>query len=64
MPYVIGEVDAEEVKERPHHDGWDRALERALEKAGDFGGTTVKVEFFAELTPNPGQIQRYIATLS
>jgi hypothetical protein len=64
MPYVTGEVDAEELKERSHHEGWNEALRKALEKAGDFGGTTVKVEFFAELTPNPGQIQRYIATLS
>jgi hypothetical protein len=64
MPYVTGEVEAEELKDQPHHEGWNEALRRALEEAGDFGGTTVKVEFSAKLTPNPGQIQRYIATLS
>lgn len=64
MPYVNGEVDVKELAGGPHHEGWNRALEKALEKAADFGSTTVKVQFFAELTPNPGQIQKYIATLS
>jgi hypothetical protein len=65
MPTIIGEVDVEkDARPGSHHEGWDQALDRALDQAGAFGGQYVKIEFFALLTANPGQIQRYIVTIS
>jgi len=51
---------------RPHHEGWDDALDDALDKAKKIGfaGQTVNVQFSAEIKPNPSQVQKYIVTLS
>ena len=67
MPRSLGRVDAKRVT-ASHADGWDQALDRALAGASRLGrkGTfDVKVEFSATIrVTNPGQIQRYIVTLS
>ena len=68
MPKSTGRVDAKRVA-ASHTDGWDQALDRALAGASKLrgrGGTfDVKVEFSATIrVTNPGQIQRYIVTLS
>jgi hypothetical protein len=66
MPHVVGEYDVAKEAVSAHHDGWDRAMEDALDKAKrlGFGGQNVNIEFSAELTANPSQIQRYIVTVS
>ena len=67
MPRSLGRVDAKRVT-ASHADGWDQALDRALAGASRLGrkGTfDVKVEFGATIrVTNPGQIQRYIVTLT
>jgi hypothetical protein len=67
MPRSIGRVDAKRVT-ASHTQGWDQALERALagaSKLGRRGTFDVRVEFSATIrVTNPGQIQRYIVTLS
>lgn len=68
MPNSIGRVDVKKVT-ASHSQGWDQALDRALAGASKLrgrGGTfDVKVEFSATIrVTNPGQIQRYIVTLS
>ncbi len=67
MPRSLGRVDAKRVS-ASHADGWDQALDRALAGASRLGrkGTfDVKVEFSATIrVTNPGQIQRYIVTLT
>ena len=67
MPRSTGRVDMKRVT-ASHSDGWDQALDRALAGASRLGrkGTfDVKVEFSATIrVTNPGQIQRYIVTLS
>lgn len=67
MPRSLGRVDAKRVS-ASHADGWDQALDRALAGASRLGrkGTfDVRVEFSATIrVTNPGQIQRYIVTLT
>lgn len=67
MPKSTGKVDTKRVT-ASHHQGWDQALDRALAGASRLGrrGTfDVKVEFSATIrVTNPGQIQRYIVTLT
>jgi hypothetical protein len=68
MPKSVGRVDVKKVT-ASHAQGWDQALDRALAGASRLrgrGGTfDVKVEFSATIrVTNPGQIQRYIVTLS
>jgi hypothetical protein len=67
MPKSTGRVDTKRVT-ASHAQGWDQALDRALAGASRLGrrGTfDVKVEFSATIrVTNPGQIQRYIVTLS
>ncbi|HEX9378682.1 MAG TPA: hypothetical protein VF872_03745 [Gaiellaceae bacterium] len=67
MPNVSGRVDVKKVT-ASHAQGWDQALDRALASAsrlGQRGTFDVNVEFSATIrVTNPGQIQRYIVTLS
>jgi hypothetical protein len=67
MPNSTGRVDAKRVT-ASHSQGWDQALDRALGAAsrlGRRGSFDVNVEFSATIrVTNPGQIQRYIVTLS
>jgi hypothetical protein len=67
MPNSTGRVDVKKVT-ASHADGWDQALDRALAGASRLGrrGTfEVDVQFSATIrVTNPGQIQRYIVTLS
>jgi hypothetical protein len=68
MPRSRGLVDVKKVT-ASHSQGWDQALDRALAGASKLrgrGGTfDVNVEFSATIrVTNPGQIQRYIVTLS
>ncbi|MDP9304004.1 MAG: hypothetical protein M3O92_05800 [Actinomycetota bacterium] len=67
MPNVSGRVDVKKVT-ASHAQGWDQALDRALASAsrlGQKGTFDVNVEFSATIrVTNPGQIQRYIVTLS
>ena len=66
MPHVVGEYNVEKQAVSAHHEGWDMAMEDALDKAKrlGFGGQNVTIHFSAELTSNPSQIQRYIVTVS
>jgi hypothetical protein len=67
MPKTTGKVDVKRVT-ASHHEGWDQALERALQNASRLkkrGTFDVKVEFGATIrVTNPGQIQIYTVTLS
>jgi hypothetical protein len=67
MPNSIGRVDVKRIT-ASHSQGWDQALDRALagaSKLGRRGTFDVNVEFSATIrVTNPGQIQRYIVTLS
>ena len=67
MPKSTGRVDVKKVT-ASHSQGWDQALDRALagaSKLGRKGTFDVKVEFSATIrVTNPGQIQRYIVTLT
>jgi hypothetical protein len=65
MPRVVGEVERQKEGIEKHSDGWDEALNRALRKLEpSSAGQTYTVEFSAEITPNPGQIQRYYVSLT
>ena len=62
---VIGKVQADTVKS--HSDGWNAALDAALEKTGWKAGDykNVKVEFLATIkVVNPGSIVEYAVRLT
>lgn len=67
MAKITRGVDAKRVS-ASHHEGWDQALDKALQSASHLGrrGTfNVKVEFTATIrVTNPGQIQKYNVTLT
>jgi hypothetical protein len=67
MAKITRGVDAKRVG-ASHHEGWDQALDKALQSASRLGrrGTfNVKVEFNATIrVTNPGQIQKYSVTLT
>ena len=66
MEVARGVVKASEVGTGKHHDGYLRALDKALDALDDqaHAGKELNVHFAVQVSPNPGGITGYIVFLS